>query len=55
MTAALCILAFFGLLGGHFWLADPGHLIHFWHSKPWFAKVVTLESMYGSDVGAFAK
>jgi len=50
MTIALVILAFFGMLGGHFWLFDPAHLIHFWHSEPWFTKLVTLESMYG-EVG----
>ncbi len=53
MVLALGILAFLGVLGGHFWLADPGHLIHFWHSEPWFTKLVTLESLYGAEVGAW--
>jgi NADH-quinone oxidoreductase subunit L len=53
MTVALCVLAFLGVLGGHFWLADPGHVLHFWHSEPWFTKVVTPASLYGPEVGAW--
>ena len=55
ITVALCILAFFGVLGGHFWLADPGHLVHFWHSEPWFTKLVSFESLYGQEVGEFVR
>jgi len=47
MVFALGILAFFGLLGGHFWLLDPGHLFHFWHSTPWFTQLASLETLYG--------
>ncbi|MCZ6598085.1 MAG: NADH-quinone oxidoreductase subunit L [Planctomycetota bacterium] len=50
VTVALSILAFFGLVGGHFWLADPGFLA-FWKSHPWFTEVATLKSMYGAGVG----
>ncbi len=53
ITVALCILAFFGLLGGHFWLADPAHLAHFWHSEPWFTRLVSLETLYGREVGGW--
>ena len=49
MTAALVILAFFGLFGGHFWLADPGHLLHFWKSYPWFKHVASLDTMFGEQ------
>lgn len=55
IVVALCILAFFGVFGGHFWLADPGHVLHFWSSHPWFTELVTLESLYGSEVGEFAR
>jgi len=55
MWVALVILAFFGLLGGHFWLADPAHLVHFWHSEPWFTHLVTLDSLYGPAVADFVR
>jgi len=41
MTTALCILSFGAIFFGHFWLADPGHLIHPHHSEPWFVKMTT--------------
>ncbi len=54
MLVALCVLAFLGVFGGHFWLADPGHLLTFYKSEPWFTQVATPTSMYGAEVGAFA-
>jgi NADH-quinone oxidoreductase subunit L len=54
ILVALCVLAFLGLFGGHFWLAEPSHVAHFWHSEPWFTKLNSPESMYGHEVGAWA-
>ena len=55
MTVALCILAFLGVFGGHFWLADPGHLLHPTHAEPWFTELATPESMYGAEVGGWVE
>ncbi|MCA8980096.1 MAG: NADH-quinone oxidoreductase subunit L [Planctomycetes bacterium] len=43
ITIALGILAFFGLLGGKFWLRDLDVLAH---HAPWFAQLNTLETLY---------
>ena len=52
MTVALCILATLGVLGGHFWIADP-HSFVFWHApETWFEKVVTIDSLYGGAMAA---
>jgi NADH-quinone oxidoreductase subunit L len=50
ITLALCVLAFFGVFGGHFWLTqgDP-FLLH--HSKPWFVESVSETKLYGHEVG----
>jgi len=54
IVAALCILAFLGMFGGHFWLLDPGHLAHFWQgAHTWFEGLVTVDSLYGADVGGW--
>ncbi|MFT7663818.1 MAG: NADH-quinone oxidoreductase subunit L [Planctomycetota bacterium] len=55
MVVALVILAFLGMFGGHFWLTDPGHLMHPTHSEPWFTKLASPQSMYGHDVGVWAE
>ena len=54
IVAALCVLAFFGMFGGHFWLMEPSHLWNPTSSEPWFTKLATPESMYGHEVGAWA-
>ena len=49
---ALCVLATFGVLGGHFWLADPAGSLRFWEeAHTWFQQSVSLTSLYGSEVG----
>jgi NADH-quinone oxidoreductase subunit L len=48
MTTALLILAFLGVFGGHFWLLKPWT---FWSGHPWFEQLVSVESMYGEEVG----
>jgi NADH-quinone oxidoreductase subunit L len=50
MTAALAILAFLGLFGGHFWLLKPWTA---WSGHPWFEELVSIESMYGEEVAAW--
>ncbi len=50
IVAALCILAFAGMFGGHFWLADSHHLVNPTHSEPWFTKLVSVENMYGEEI-----
>lgn len=53
MTLALCVLAFGGALSGHFWLADPGHVLHFWHAPvTWFQQMVSVDSLYGGVLEA---
>jgi NADH-quinone oxidoreductase subunit L len=48
MLIALGVLATLGVLGGHFWLADPIHSLAFWgHTHTWFQQSVSLESLYG--------
>jgi len=51
MTTALCILSFGAIFFGHFWLADPGHLLNPFHSETWFEKLASLDSLYGEEVG----
>jgi NADH-quinone oxidoreductase subunit L len=48
MTTALAILGFLGVFGGHFWLLKPWT---FFNGHPWFEELVTVESMYGEEVG----
>ena len=55
MTAALVLLAFLGMFGGHFWLLDPGHLLSFWHSEPWFPHLVNPVAIYGEAVGTWVE
>ncbi len=55
MTVALCILAFLGMFGGHFWLLDLPGAVAFWHgAHTWFESIVSLDSLYGPAVGAWA-
>jgi len=54
ITAALCVLAFLGVVGGHFWLAD-GHFWRFWQAETWFQELVTVKSMYGEAVGEWIR
>ena len=52
MVVALCILAFLGVFGGHFWLADPLHSLKFWeHAHTWFETSVSFQSLYGAQIG----
>jgi NADH-quinone oxidoreductase subunit L len=52
MLVALCILAFCGVFGGHFWLADPVHSLKFWeHAHTWFEESVSFQSLYGAEIG----
>jgi NADH-quinone oxidoreductase subunit L len=52
MVVALCILAFLGVFGGHFWLADPVHSLKFWeHAHTWFEESVSFQSLYGAEIG----
>lgn len=44
MRVALSILAVFGLLGGHFWLASTDPFAN--SEKPWFAKVASIDGLY---------
>jgi proton-translocating NADH-quinone oxidoreductase chain L len=45
IVAALVVLAFLGVLGGHFWLAD-GHFWKFWHAETWFQELARLDRLY---------
>jgi NADH-quinone oxidoreductase subunit L len=45
MAAALCILAFLGMFGGHFWLTDLT-FFKFWNSNAWFETLASIDSMY---------
>ncbi len=47
---SLCCLAFLGVVGGHFWLADA-HFWRFWHAEPWFERLASLETMYRPVAG----
>ena len=50
MLIALCVLATLGAFGGHFWPADLGHSLAFWHhAHTWFETSVSLESLYGAS------
>jgi NADH-quinone oxidoreductase subunit L len=50
MLIALCVLATLGVFGGHFWPADLGHSLAFWHhAHTWFETSVSLESLYGAS------
>jgi len=50
IVIAISVLALLGLFGGHFWPAgDPLAS----HSEPWFVRLVSPESLYGHDVGAW--
>lgn len=50
MTAALVLLAFLGIFGGHFWLIAPQTA---WSGHPWFEELVTPLSMYGPEVAGW--
>jgi len=50
MTVALMILGFLGLFGGHFWLTRPWTILS---GHPWFEELVTVDSMYGEEVGGW--
>jgi NADH-quinone oxidoreductase subunit L len=47
MTAALAILGFLGIFGGHFWLTAP-HTA--WSGHPWFEALVSERSLYGPGI-----
>ncbi|MCC7014368.1 MAG: NADH-quinone oxidoreductase subunit L [Planctomycetes bacterium] len=52
IVIALCVLATLGVLGGHFWLADPLHSLKFWeHAHTWFEQSVSFSSLYGHEIG----
>ena len=64
MTTALCILSFGAIFVGHFWLVNPGHLIHPTHSEPWFEKMTKGgdheawapdAGLYGPEIAAWRK
>jgi NADH-quinone oxidoreductase subunit L len=53
---AIGTLAALGVLGGHFWLADPLHALQFWrHQHTWFESSVSLSSLYGASAPAAAE
>ena len=47
ITAALVILAFLGIFGGHFWLTAPQTA---WSGHPWFETLVSEQSLYGPEI-----
>jgi NADH-quinone oxidoreductase subunit L len=47
MTAALVILGFLGVFGGHFWLTAPQTA---WSGHPWFEALVSEQSLYGPEI-----
>ena len=50
---ALCVLATLGVVGGHFWLADPIGSLAFWNEPhTWFQTSATLETLYGASAPA---
>jgi len=51
ITIPLIILTVCAVFGGHFWLQGGDPLAN--HTKPWFAKLVSEESLYGKDVANF--
>ena len=47
MTVSLASLALLGMLGGHFWLADPLHALQFWHAPAtWFERAASIPRLY---------